>query len=93
MNGKLSFLSDFVSKASFLSIPRIGMCVLILGMFGCSTFTVVPDLPCPARPHLISIPIELQIQMPPDAVWIVSQNQIALKSYSKKLETRAGCEM
>ena len=71
---------------------RMGICILILGMFGCTTIAVEPDLPCPIRPTLTPIPEDLQIRMPTDAVWIVAQNQLALKSYAKKLETRAGCQ-
>ena len=68
--------------------------ILVLPLFAvsCATVTVEPDLPCPTRPELLPIPVDLQIQMPPDAVWIVAENQLALKAYAKKLEARAGCE-
>jgi len=65
---------------------------LILTTGSCTTVSLEPDLPCPTRPELLPIPVDLQIQMPPDAVWIVAENQLALKAYAKKLEARAGCE-
>ena len=65
---------------------------LILTIGSCTTVEVQPDLPCPNRPVLIALSEDLQIRMPEDAVWIVTQNQLALKAYSKKLEARAGCE-
>jgi len=61
-------------------------------LVGCSRIYVEPDIPCPDRPTLSAIPEDLQLQMPEDAVWIVAQNQLALKAYAKKLEARAGCE-
>ena len=60
-------------------------------MLGCA-YPVKNTLPCPDRPELLALPVDLQIQMPPDAVWIVAENQLALKAHIKKLEVRAGCE-
>ena len=71
-------------------IPRIGALILLLGMVGCGT-TVVSDAPCPSRPELTPISVELQLQMPKDAVLIATENQLALIEYAKKLELRAGC--
>ena len=66
--------------------------VVIIAAFlaGCTT-TVVSDVPCPDRPDLLPMPVDLQIRMPPDAVLITAENQLALKEYAKKLEVRAGC--
>lgn len=88
-------------KASFSNIPRLGTAsrilgtsnilialVLVLGMYGCA-YPVKNTLPCPDRPVLMDIPVDLQIQMPPEAVWIVAENQLALKAHIKKLEARA----
>ena len=64
---------------------------LITAFSGCATYTVQPDLPCPDRPELIPLPTDIQLRMGEDAVFIVGSNQIALKTYAKKLEVRAGC--
>ena len=66
--------------------------VVIIAAFlaGCTTIRV-SDVPCPDRPDLLPMPVDLQIRMPPDAVFIVAENQLALKEYAKKLEVRAGC--
>ena len=58
---------------------------------GCIRY-VKPDIPCPDRPELIPIPVEVQIEMDPDTVRIVAENQLRLKQYAKKLESRAGCD-
>ena len=81
------------------NIPRLGtrslllgifIIVIQLGVFGCSTTTVV-KLPCPPRPVLDAItPVE-QAEISPDILSRISGNQIKLKAYSKKLEVRAGC--
>ena len=63
----------------------------LFGISGCSKVYVNADIPCPNRPDLISIPDDIQLRMGEDAVWIVTQNQLALKEYAKKLEVRAGC--
>lgn len=74
-------------------IPKLGMLILILGMLsGCCSYAVKNDAPCPERPKLTAIPQDLQLRMPPDALWIVGQNQLALKEYAKKLEARACLE-
>lgn len=65
--------------------------ILTLFLAGCCTTTVEPDFPCPTRPELMPLPVDLQIQMPPDAVWIVAENQLALKAHILKLEERANC--
>ena len=65
---------------------------LILTTGSCSKTVVEPSVPCPSRPVLTPLSIELQIEMPPEAVLIVGQNQLALKEYAKKLEARLKCE-
>ena len=65
---------------------------LILTTGSCTTVEVVEPLPCPPRPSLTAIPEDLQLRMPEDAVFIIAENQLKLKAYSKKLEARAGCE-
>ena len=73
-------------------IVRGGILALVLLLLsGCCSYAVKNDAPCPERPELIPVPVDLQIQMPPDAVWIVAENQLAMKEYAKKLEVRAGC--
>ena len=69
--------------------------ILILGSFllaGCHTVQVRTDLPCPSRPILKALTIEDLNGMTPDAQLKVAHNQIVLKTYAKKLETRAFCE-
>lgn len=73
------------------NIPILGILIPILGMYGCG-YQVKNDLPCPDRPELMAIPNDLQIQMPPDAIWIVAENQLALKFHIKRLEARLGCD-
>ena len=58
----------------------------------CTTTTVAYDGPCPARPALEPVSTELQIEMPPQAVRIVSDNQMKLKRHIKDLEVLSGCE-
>jgi hypothetical protein len=72
--------------------------VVLTYIVGCSTVTPDP-LPCPPRPILSPIsqelqilsPIsqELQLQTPIEVLEIVTENQIRLKAYAKKLEVRA----
>jgi hypothetical protein len=64
---------------------------LILTTGSCTRFVVQPELPCPDRPELMPLPVDLQLQMPVDAIWIVAENQLALKSHIQKLESRLGC--
>lgn len=69
-------------------IPTIGSLILA----GCVSTTPLPDEPCPIRPELTPIPVELQLQMPTEAVQIVADNQIKLKHHILRLEVRLGCE-
>ena len=75
-------------------IPRKGILMLILPalfLSGCCSYAVKNDAPCPERPTLIAMSADLMIRSPVDAIWISTQNQLALKEYAKKLEVRAGC--
>jgi len=67
---------------------RIGV---ILGCFyllsGCATPIDVP-IGVPPRPHLIPLNVELQQQIPVDALDIFAVNQAVLKNHIKKLEQR-----
>ena len=65
--------------------------ILTIGS-GCTTIEVAAPLPCPSRPILSPIPDDVQLRMGEDAVFIVSDNQLKLKAYAKKLEARASCE-
>lgn len=64
---------------------------LILTAGSCAT-TVSPDVPCPNRPLLEPLSVELQAEMSPDALRIVSENQLRLKAYALQLEARLGCQ-
>ena len=64
---------------------------LILTAGSCTRFVVQPELPCPDRPELMPLPVDLQLQMPIDAIWIVAENQLAMKSHIQRLESRLGC--
>ena len=64
----------------------------ITAISSCSKTVVEPSVPCPNRPVLVELSEDLQLQMPPDAVFIVGQNQLALKEYAKKLESRLKCD-
>ena len=69
--------------------------ILILGSFllaGCHTVQVRTDLPCPTRPLLQALTVEDLNSMSPDAQIKIAHNQIVLKTYAKKLETRAFCQ-
>ena len=67
---------------------RIGV---ILGCFyllsGCATPIDVP-IGVPPRPHLIPLNVELQSQIPVDALDIIAVNQAELKNHIKRLESR-----
>jgi len=69
----------------------IFLAFIYLSISSCTTYAVNPDLPCPDRPVLTAIPEDLQLRMPEDAVFIVAENQLLLKTHIKKLEVRAGC--
>ncbi len=66
-------------------------CLILITGSACTTIEVAAPLPCPARPVLAPITVEMQIEMQPATVLIVAQNQLKLKTYTKKLEARAQC--
>jgi len=70
----------------------VALCCLILISGSCTVTRVGDDLPCPNRPNLMAIPVDLQIQMPAEAVWITAENLLAMQAYAKKLEARLGCQ-
>ena len=66
--------------------------LLLVILSGCWSYAVKSDVECPVRPTLSAIPQDLQFRMPPDALFLIAENQLLLKKYVKKLEVRAGCE-
>ena len=61
--------------------------VLIYLLSGCATPIDVP-IGVPPRPHLIPLNVELQSQIPVDALDIIAINQAELKTHILKLEAR-----
>ena len=61
--------------------------VLIYLLSGCATPIDVP-IGVPPRPHLIPLNVELQQQIPVDALDIIAINQAELKTHILKLEAR-----
>jgi len=88
MNGRL-----YLTSGKLRYIPILGITCVVLGMFGCTRTIVQPTLPCPPRPVLESISVEEQANMDPSTVFKLGENQLKLKTYAKKLEIRAGCEL
>ena len=71
----------------------VGVLILLFSMVGCTTTIVRPyDGPCPLRPELEPISVEMQIEMQPKTVLIVAQNQLKLKQHIIDLEDLSGCE-
>lgn len=62
---------------------------LLVVLSSCTTVTY--PLPCPARPTLEPITPEEQREIDPDVIRRMAENQLALKTYAKRLESRAGC--
>ena len=61
--------------------------VLIYLLSGCATPIDVP-IGVPPRPHLIPLNVELQQQIPVDALDIIAVNQAELKNHILRLEAR-----
>ena len=61
-------------------------------MLGCETIRVASDVPCPPRPMLEAFTPEELFVVPPDVQGKIARNQIKLKAYAQKLESRALCE-
>jgi len=70
-----------------LLLPLIALTILS----GCSTTIIGYDGPCPLRPELEPIPVELQIEVAPHTLKIVNTNQLKLKKHIKDLEALSGC--
>ena len=71
---------------------RIIIIILLTAtIFGCTTTFVGYDGPCPNRPLLEPIPVELQIEIPPHTLSIIAENQLKLKQHIKDLEALSGC--
>ena len=98
---KAGLMSNPFSKAHF-SIPIVGifakklpllLVILPLLVVGCTTTKtyVAYDGPCPLRPELEPIPVEMQIERAPYVVRIVADNQLKLKQHIKLLEVVSGC--
>ncbi len=71
-----------------------GRLLIVVGLVllsACSTTKVLYDGPCPPRPYLLAIPVDLQLQMPEDAVLLVDYNQSLLKQHIIDLESLSGC--
>lgn len=74
-----------------LSALILSLCIVVT-LSSCVRTIVQPVLPCPPRPILEPLSVEEQADMHPMTVFKVAENQLRLKAYAKKLETRAGCE-
>jgi len=74
-----------------LGVLILAATVLMLST-GCTTTVVQSELPCPARPRLEAITTAEQIEIDPQVVLKIAQNQLRLKEYAKKLEVRANCK-
>ena len=70
------------------TLIRSGSLILLAG---CSTTVVQNDLPCPLRPELTPIPVEMQIEIAPHILFIIADNQLKLKRHIKNLEILSGC--
>lgn len=71
---------------------RVLILISFLMMAGCCTTTTVAyDGPCPLRPELEPIPVELQMEIAPHTLIIIAQNQLKLKRHIKNLEALSGC--
>ena len=77
-------------------IPKLGIPLLLIVstilLVGCGTTTVIGfDGPCPLRPQLEPITVEQQIEISPQVIRIIADNQLKLKRHIKDLETLSGC--
>ena len=70
---------------------RLTYIVVLLYLSGCTTTLVGYEGPCPLRPELQPIPVELQIEMAPHTLKIIADNQQALKQHIIDLEDLSGC--
>lgn len=70
---------------------RVLILISLLTMAGCTTTMVGYDGPCPIRPELEPISVELQMEIAPHTLMIIAQNQLKLKRHIKDLEALSGC--
>jgi hypothetical protein len=65
--------------------------VKVVVVAGCGTTVIGYDGPCPLRPALEPIPVEMQVEIAPHALEIIAENQLKLKRHIKDLEALSGC--
>ena len=70
---------------------RILSLFFIILLSSCSTTQIGYDGPCPLRPELQPLSVELQAEIAPHSLMIIAQNQLKLKKHIKDLETLSGC--
>jgi len=67
--------------------------IVLLYLSGCANPVFVGyDGPCPLRPELQPISVELQIEIAPHTLRIIADNQLKLKKHIVNLEDLSGCE-
>lgn len=72
------------------NIPKC-LVILLLFLVGCTTTHVGYDGPCPLRPELEPVPVEMQIEIAPYVLRILADNQLKLKQHIRHLENISGC--
>ena len=72
-------------------VPLLGILIFSTTIVGCFTTLVGYDGPCPVRPILEPIPVELQAEIAPHTLQIIAENQLTLKKHIKDLEALSGC--
>lgn len=71
---------------------KIGSVLILAAIVaGCGTTVIGYDGPCPPRPVLEPIPVEMQVEIAPHALAIMAENQLKLKRHIKDLEVLSGC--
>jgi hypothetical protein len=76
------------------AVRKLPLLLFMLPLFGCGTTTIVGyDGPCPSRPELEPISVELQIEIAPHTLMIIAENQLKLKKHIKDLEALSGCKV
>lgn len=67
-----------------VSLGILGLMILT----ACGNAKTIPDYPCPARPTLETVNLDVSDEVRA----IVVENYIRLMDYAQKLEIRAGCK-
>ena len=88
-----------IIRNALRKISRLGMVTymlllssVLLPIYGCGTTIVRPyDGPCPLRPELEPIHVDLQIEIAPHTLRIIADNQLKLKKHIVDLEDLSGC--